>query len=294
MFLNTFQNKQPGANVPNLSFLSLLTGLSLSIYGCAESKDEGDPNTDSDGDGFAADVDCDDDDATVFPGAVDEASDEQCMKDEDGDGYGDDSPPEGFDAGSDCDDSSAASQPGIAYRELDPSPCMTDADADGFGSSDGPGSPGNDHYDDDPMRNILPSEGHWTYGEATIVSNNCPDPDESSPVEEAGFTLANTGDQLFSITADGSTDATPCELSANGYTCPTSTVQETISEQGVDIDIGISTVAGGIFLSDGSLEATYSLTFTCEDVDNIFFSCSDIGELPCTVEFKVPASLDAQ
>ena len=49
---------------------------------------DGNPDVDNDSDGFTADVDCDDNNPGIFPGSVLEATNNECMKDADGDGFG--------------------------------------------------------------------------------------------------------------------------------------------------------------------------------------------------------------
>jgi formylglycine-generating enzyme required for sulfatase activity len=107
----------------------------LSLAACLS---EANPNPyfeDQDADGVVAGEDCDDNDASVFPGAVEEAESDECMRDADGDGYGDIDPDEGFDAGTDCDDDDAATFPG-SVAEAEPDECMQDVDGDGYGGSD--------------------------------------------------------------------------------------------------------------------------------------------------------------
>ena len=81
----------------------------LTIEDC----DDSDPNTiqDMDCDGFQASIDCDDTDSTVYPGAVAEAVNGECMRDVDGDGFGDAFAVSPFDFGTDCDDTNADANP---------------------------------------------------------------------------------------------------------------------------------------------------------------------------------------
>ena len=69
---------------------------------------------DADGDGFGSDVDCDDASAVTFPGAAENDSTTDCMKDADNDGYGDSSPAVGgVVPGTDCNDDEDAISPGV-------------------------------------------------------------------------------------------------------------------------------------------------------------------------------------
>ena len=84
-------------------------------------------------DGYADDDDdCDDDDDTTFPGAADEESSTECMRDADGDGWGDLEADTGIVAGTDCDDGDDTTYPGAAYEDSTTA-CMTDGDGDGWG-----------------------------------------------------------------------------------------------------------------------------------------------------------------
>ena len=67
---------------------------------------------DLDGDGFSDIEDCDDRDPYTYPGAAFEDSEDACMTDFDGDGYGDIAPAEYVDAGTDCDDTDPTVNPG--------------------------------------------------------------------------------------------------------------------------------------------------------------------------------------
>ena len=67
-------------------------------------------DSDSDGDGFSLCAgDCDDTDADTFPGAAQNESTTDCMKDSDDDGYGDSNVSGSVVAGTDCSDGDANS-----------------------------------------------------------------------------------------------------------------------------------------------------------------------------------------
>jgi hypothetical protein len=108
------------------------------------------------------DADCDDDNDSTFPGAAENDSKDECMQDEDNDGWGDDDPPKGVVPGSDCDDGDVATFPGAA--ELDSATeCMQDEDEDGWGD-DTPAegvTPGSDCSDDgvDPCAVLITQDG---------------------------------------------------------------------------------------------------------------------------------------
>lgn len=112
---------------------------------------------DDDRDGFSEENgDCDDNDGSIYPGAVLEAVNLECMLDLDGDGYGDKSPPPAYDAGTDCDDTTPFIYPG-SVAEANLEQCMLDADGDGYGDI----SPANPLYDpgtdcDDDDQEIYP------------------------------------------------------------------------------------------------------------------------------------------
>ena len=95
---------------PTASIMPLAILLGIGLTGCIEKGGEamyGVPVYDMDEDGFDDYIDCDDNDANTYPGAAPQDSEEECMTDADGDGYGSDSPAEtgmGIAAGTDCDD----------------------------------------------------------------------------------------------------------------------------------------------------------------------------------------------
>ena len=92
---------------------------------------------DDDRDGYTEfEGDCDDRDPNTFPGSVTEATSNECMKDDDGDGFGDVTVTGDFDAGTDCDDSNPLTFPGAAENESD-SECLTDEDEDGWSAEVG-------------------------------------------------------------------------------------------------------------------------------------------------------------
>lgn len=259
--------------------------------------DDTDPNSDADGDGFTdIDGDCDDNNAAVYPGSAAEATAEQCMMDGDGDGFGDMNALEPYDPGTDCDDTDANTHPGAAELETNSTDCMTDADGDGYGSSTPASgvSAGSDGWDDDPSRWFQPGEGHWTYGEATILSNTCSnDSGSSENTDQVGFTLTNLSDVQFKMVPDGTTEEVICNVNGMSYDCPTSTAYETIEEQGIDIELAVYSTIGGVFADGQNATATFQLEFHCNDVDSIFFGCSDTSDyLPCTVSFSLPVSMD--
>jgi hypothetical protein len=111
-------------------------------------------DTDDDGDGFSeSQRDCDDTDASVYPGAEEDYSDDvdqDCNgvaeQDLDGDGY-----ISLATGGDDCDDDDAFTFPGAAEAEEDDGICARDADEDGYGDEDATGDvePGTDCDDAD-------------------------------------------------------------------------------------------------------------------------------------------------
>lgn len=89
------------------------------------------------------DDDCIDTEGYTFPGAAENESTSDCMRDQDEDGYGDDEGDSGLDLepGRDCDDNDARAYPGVAYLEpTSASACMLDADGDGYGDDGATGA----------------------------------------------------------------------------------------------------------------------------------------------------------
>ncbi|MBC8066964.1 MAG: hypothetical protein IAG13_01410 [Deltaproteobacteria bacterium] len=97
------------------------------------------------------DDDCFDNDDHTFPGAAEQDSAIECMKDTDEDGWGDDMPPEGVGIGTDCLDDDATTFPGAAQNDSE-SACLQDADGDGWGDATPPPDVdvGTDCADDEP------------------------------------------------------------------------------------------------------------------------------------------------
>ena len=82
------------------------------------------------------DQDCIDSEDYTFPGAAENESASDCMRDQDEDGYGDYQGDTGLGlrAGTDCADSNANAYPGVAVNEGDEADeCMLDEDGDGYG-----------------------------------------------------------------------------------------------------------------------------------------------------------------
>ncbi|MEC7984806.1 MAG: hypothetical protein VX278_06565 [Myxococcota bacterium] len=261
--------------------------------------DTAENTTDADGDGFDASSDCDDDDPAVYPGSVTEASDDQCMIDADGDGYGDINAAAPFDSGSDCNDSDANTFPGSAPFESDPTGCYTDADDDDFGSispADG-ATAGSDHWDDDASRWLLPAEGAWTYGEAINIQSDC-DIDDIGDQESAGagYNLVNTGDNTFQMQMeDGS--SVDCTLTGSNFTCSIPPTMETVDLSEVNpsldlrVDMRFTTTLSGAFSSPTTLRNSFNLLVECTGTDNLIFGCSALSDyLPCSASWEMPAS----
>ena len=89
---------------------------------------------DEDNDGVTALFDCDDGSNTTFPGAAENESLTECMRDTDEDGYGDSSAGGTVVAGTDCDDSDDDTFVGAAENEST-TQCMQDGDNDGYGNN---------------------------------------------------------------------------------------------------------------------------------------------------------------
>ncbi len=255
--------------------------------------------TDADEDGFDAAVDCDDDDPNVYPGAVTEATDTQCMIDADGDGFGDIDASAPFDAGTDCNDADANTFPGAAPYEADAAGCYTDADGDDFGSTspaDG-AMAGSDNWDDDASRWLLPKEGAWTYGEATNIQSDC-DLDDVGGEETtgAGYNLVNTGDNAFQLQMeDGS--SVDCTLTGSNFTCSIPPTMETVDLSEINpsldlrVDMRFTTTLSGAFSSPTALRNSFNLLVECTGTDNLIFGCSALSDyLPCSASWEMPAT----
>jgi hypothetical protein len=160
---------------------------------------------DMDGDGFSTfQGDCDDNNALVYPGAATEASADQCMQDNDHDGFGNSTPPDGFDIGTDCDDNDGSTYPGAAEHESSTA-CMTDQDGDGYGAMQwvGVGDQamdfvvGIDCDDGDKISTIVPEDNDC---DSTTASDDCDDTDPLSTI------VAEDGDCDGTLTADDCDD----------------------------------------------------------------------------------------
>ena len=93
--------------------LSVLLGVGLTACPSPQALYGAPPvEMDLDGDGFESYEDCDDEDPYTYPGAAYEESEEACMTDFDGDGYGSATPEEWVEAGTDCDDQEPTVNPG--------------------------------------------------------------------------------------------------------------------------------------------------------------------------------------
>ncbi|MEZ4932219.1 MAG: MopE-related protein [Saprospiraceae bacterium] len=116
-----FVDAAPSLNVVDIGAYEF-QGISSAGYTCYQDIDNdgfGDPNhgmisCQPCGAGFATIAgDCDDTDADTYPGAAENESATDCMRDKDGDGYGDDNPPAGVIAGTDCEDLLPYIYPGV-------------------------------------------------------------------------------------------------------------------------------------------------------------------------------------
>jgi len=181
---------------------------------------------DLDEDGYRPyDGDCDDDDADVFPGAVEEATDFECMQDTDGDGYGDPDPPYGYDEGTDCDDENASVFPG-SVDEASDTECMDDTDGDGYGDESPP------------------------YG--YVEGSDCDDTDDTvypGAIETADGTdddcddVIDEGTDVYDDDGDG--------LSEDEGDCDDSDMFSTTTEEDADCD-GVVDAVGGDTAGSGS------------------------------------------
>ena len=151
---------------------------------------------DDDGDGYTEfEGDCDDFDSNTFPGSVNEATSNECMKDSDGDGFGDVYISGYFDAGTDCDDSNPLAFPGAAENESD-SECLTDNDEDGWSAEVGDCNDENvlmptqdqdcdgvvtaDDCDDNNVNLLAQADDQDCDGLTSV--NDCDDNDDTQPI----------------------------------------------------------------------------------------------------------------
>jgi Thrombospondin C-terminal region len=126
------------------------------------------------------DDDCFDNDPQTFPGAAEQESASECMKDDDDDGWGDDMPPPGVDVGTDCLDGDATVFPGAAELESS-SACMQDADGDGWGDATPPPDVdvGLDCADDEP--DAFPGAAPLDDADACMLDDDDDDFGDASP-----------------------------------------------------------------------------------------------------------------
>ena len=90
----------------------------------------------------------------------------------------------------------------------------------------------------------------------------------------------------------------PESTEPGGFSCA-STSTQTVVDAGDDIDVSlqIDTTSQGFFGTDALMQTTFTLNFTCLDVEHpwVDISCSDIqaeSQLPCVVQFNANATLD--
>ncbi len=111
-------------NAWSLNVCYIPQGTPITCYRDSDNDNFGDPNEtrlfcDVCGPGYLIDnTDCDDTDVDTYPGAAENESATDCMKDTDGDGYGDENPPAGVMAGTDCDDGNPAIFPGAILSPI--------------------------------------------------------------------------------------------------------------------------------------------------------------------------------
>ena len=176
---------------------------------------DGADGVDYDGDGWAGTAsggeDCDDNADYTYPGAavseVDTADTglADCMRDQDGDGWGDASVSASIDPGSDCDDDDALTYPGAAYLDSDEA-CMTDFDGDGYGSDNPAGGVDEGTDCDDGDTGIHPGVADSVDGSG--IDANCDGVDGEDADGDAEASTASGGEDCDDSDATINTDAT--------------------------------------------------------------------------------------
>lgn len=158
-----------------------------------------------------------------------------------------------------------------------------------------------------PAEDVVLQEGHWTYGEGELLSSTCPDPEEeeNSLIEDVGFTLVQLGENRFSITPDGSTEATICTISGQNFDCDGGSGLETFTFEGefegvpveMDVTLRINSASTGFAYDSTEVKFIFTVDFDCYDVDNLLVDCEALSQesgLPCAINFSVLALADQE
>lgn len=164
-----------------------------------------------------------------------------------------------------------------------------------------------DTEDTEPPPPFVPTDGHWTYAGGNLIPDGTTCPSNGAggePLDPVGFTLIGVAGG-FQVLPDGEatpflcTLTTPNSTEPGGFTCASTSAQEVIDAgDDIDVTLQIDTSSQGFFGTDALMQTTFTVNFTCIDVDHPWapISCSDINseaQLPCVLQFNANATLDA-
>ena len=189
---------------------------------------------DDDNDGVTALFDCDDTSNTTFPGAAENESLTECMRDADEDGYGDMSTGGTIVAGTDCDDSDDDTFTGAAENEST-TQCMQDSDNDGYGND----SPSNSNVTsgddcDDSNAAISPSA---VEDPSNSIDENCDGSITSVDSDGDGFSIPiDCDDADASINPDADEYCDEIDNNCDGLTDGDDSIDATLWYIDVDSD----------------------------------------------------------
>ncbi len=135
-----------------------------------------------------------------------------------------------------------------------------------------------------------PASGTWVLGSQEVVSDTCgfgfDEDDDSGDTEEDSFDLVDNEDGTFTIDMGEDTELS-CTLSGSSFTCPDTI--ENIPADGMDATLDYAIGIAGDFSGNEAMDATMTLTLSCEGAD-----CTTLGDamemtVPCGAELSYSA-----
>lgn len=125
--------------------------------------------------------------------------------------------------------------------------------ADGGGDGSGDGADGGGDGSDGGGANPMPVEGTWGVAGYELISDPCglaafQDPGDLLP---ATMTVTHTGSVGFTVSSDGGEPST-CEAQSSGaYRCSPTSLEQSLSDFGIDATLEIETTLSGTTSADG-------------------------------------------